>query len=666
MRAFIVRPFGTKSGIDFDRVESELIRPSLGRLNIVSATTADIFEAGNIRTDMFEMLLNSDVVIADISIHNANVFYELGIRHALRARQTIVIRGRRRAEGAAAPVEVPFDLRTDRYFEYDPDSPAEAVGLLSSALMDSRAAERKDSPVFLSLPDLEEQDRSRLMPVPRDFREELDRAAAEGQKGKLSLLAWEVRGLPWEAEGLRLVGRAQFHAAAYRAARDTWNALLELDGNDLEANLRLGTILQRLGDLAGSDRALARIARDRRLVPEQRAEISALLGSNQKVRFQSTWADAPETDRGSRALRSPFLFSAFQHYLKAFEQDLNHYYSGLNALSLVTLILDLIEAHPAEWEERFDGEKEAQTELELLHHQAAQLSSAVGMALQAARSRMPRGAADRWLEISRADHRFLSAERDRQAVLAYQQALAGAEPFHVESARRQLALFDSLGLRRERARACLAVFPPLETHVAVADPIRRVILFTGHMIDAPDRSKPRFPASCEPRARAAIRDAIEEGAGSAPGKVLGIAGAASGGDILFHEVCGELGVDTRVRLALAPEAFLAESVAPAGAAWVRRFRALLERLSGTLAILQPDARMPGWLHTKRDYNVWQRANLWMLQEALAVEAPELMLIALWDGESGDGPGGTRHLVERAREHGAAAVILDTKRLCGVE
>ncbi len=85
-RAFIVRPFGTKGGIDFDRVEGELIAPALEGLGITAHTTEEIARAGNIRTDMFERLLLADLVIADISIHNANVYYELGVRHALRPR----------------------------------------------------------------------------------------------------------------------------------------------------------------------------------------------------------------------------------------------------------------------------------------------------------------------------------------------------------------------------------------------------------------------------------------------------------------------------------------------------------------------------------------------------------------------------------------------------
>ena len=107
MHAFIVRPFGIKSGIDFDRVEKELIRPALDELHFSGGTTGEFMQQGNIRTDMFEQLLIADLVVADVSIHNANAFYELGIRHAFRDKRTFLIK----SEGD----EVPFDLKTDRY-----------------------------------------------------------------------------------------------------------------------------------------------------------------------------------------------------------------------------------------------------------------------------------------------------------------------------------------------------------------------------------------------------------------------------------------------------------------------------------------------------------------------------------------------------------------------
>src|SRR3954451_8314397 len=199
MRAFIVRPFGPRNGIDFARVQELLVDPALAAAEIAGDTTMQFVEAGNIRVDMFEQLLLADLVIADISVHNANVFYELGIRHALRARQTILIRAaitNPRADRTADD-EVPFDLRTDRYLQYDHTDPASSLPELRQVLMDMKAGRRVDSPVFLSLPSLLEQDRSRFSPVPQGFAEEAAQAADRKDVAHLGLLAAEAAGFTW-------------------------------------------------------------------------------------------------------------------------------------------------------------------------------------------------------------------------------------------------------------------------------------------------------------------------------------------------------------------------------------------------------------------------------------------------------------------------------------
>jgi hypothetical protein len=80
MQALIVRPFGQREGVDFDQVERLLIGPALRALGVSGATTGELVRQGNIREDMFALLLRYDVVVAYISIHNANVFDELGVR----------------------------------------------------------------------------------------------------------------------------------------------------------------------------------------------------------------------------------------------------------------------------------------------------------------------------------------------------------------------------------------------------------------------------------------------------------------------------------------------------------------------------------------------------------------------------------------------------------
>src|SRR5918995_459477 len=182
MRAFIVRPFGIKNEINFDEVERLLIAPALERIGAKGGTTIDIVESGNIRVDMFRRLLTADLVVADLSIHNANVFYELGIRHALRGHGTFMLR----CDGD----RFPFDLQTDRYFVYKREDPAASLADLTAALQRTKDAQEKnsaakDSPVFTSLPNLSEPDPSLFNPVPQDFGHEVARATANKVPGDL-------------------------------------------------------------------------------------------------------------------------------------------------------------------------------------------------------------------------------------------------------------------------------------------------------------------------------------------------------------------------------------------------------------------------------------------------------------------------------------------------
>src|SRR5262245_23269894 len=150
LRAFIIRPFGTQREINFDDVERVLIAPALDRLGIGGRTTIEIVEAGNIRVDMFQRLLTADLVVADLSIHNANVFYELGIRHALCDRHTFMLRCRGDT--------FPFDLQTDRYFEYHKEAPGASLESLVEAIRRTMDSTTADSPVFLALPNLHAPD----------------------------------------------------------------------------------------------------------------------------------------------------------------------------------------------------------------------------------------------------------------------------------------------------------------------------------------------------------------------------------------------------------------------------------------------------------------------------------------------------------------------------
>ena len=144
------------------------------------------------------------------------------------------------------------------------------------------------------------------------------------------------------------------------------------------------------------------------------------------------------------------------------------------------------------------------------------------------------------------------------------------------------------------------------------------------------------------------------------GKLLGISGGASGGDILFHEVCEELHIPSQMFLVLPKADYIKASVADGGPAWVERFNRLYDKLKAK--VLSDSDRLPRWLRAKKDYSIWQRSNLWMLHNALSISQDHLILLALWNGATGDGPGGTEDLVKRAQDRGATFIHLDASEL----
>jgi hypothetical protein len=157
-----------------------------------------------------------------------------------------------------------------------------------------------------------------------------------------------------------------------------------------------------------------------------------------------------------------------------------------------------------------------------------------------------------------------------------------------------------------------------------------------------------------------IAEAVAAERRAADGPVVGLAGGASGGDILFHELCGEQGIATTLYLAAPRGDYVAASVADAGPDWVARFDRLHERLP--TRVLGEGLEVPDWLAAKSGYSVWQRNNLWLLHNALVQGPSRVSFLALWNGAAGDGPGGTAHMVATARARGGRAVVLDARAL----
>lgn len=184
-------------------------------------------------------------------------------------------------------------------------------------------------------------------------------------------------------------------------------------------------------------------------------------------------------------------------------------------------------------------------------------------------------------------------------------------------------------------------------------PPRHVLLFSGHMVDAPGRKAPRFPADKELVARDAIVDTLTKIGAGPPD--LAICGGACGGDLLFAEACLALGMGLELYIPFDQSTFLANSVDFAGSNWRDRF---LAAKSNSVLNIMPEQLGP----LPPDQDPYERNNLWMLEAAARFGPEKMIFICLWNGEGGDGPGGARHFMEEAARKTAPLYWLDTRKL----
>jgi hypothetical protein len=111
----------------------------------------------------------------------------------------------------------------------------------------------------------------------------------------------------------------------------------------------------------------------------------------------------------------------------------------------------------------------------------------------------------------------------------------------------------------------------------------KITAFIGHMIDAPNREKPRFAPSMEDNVRAAIRSSI-----LTHDIQIGYSSLACGSDIIFVEEMLDLGRTVEIIFPFNVSDFIQTSVAFAGDGWVNRFHSILEKdLSVHYLIDQP-------------------------------------------------------------------------------
>lgn len=343
---FVAMPFGTKPDpthrfeIDFDEIYEGCIKSAADEADLDVIRADEETLGGIIHKPMYERLLLAEIVVADLTLANANVFYELGIRHAARPRSTILI--------FAKSNQLPFDVAPIRAIPYELDNAgsisaedADALqATLAERLAEAKESEAVDSPLFqlldgypgISLPhEVTEAFRDRVqqvsalteemrdarslpdeerVPVLQEIEERIGDFSAASQELPLDLLLAYRDASAWS----EMVGCIEKMPAELRqvpTVRQQLALALNRRNNTGDRAKAIG-ILEELIDEYGSS-----------------PETNGILGRI----YKDTWEEADKAGEDAKA--SAALDAAIGEYEKGFDTDPRDAYPGINLLTLL-------------------------------------------------------------------------------------------------------------------------------------------------------------------------------------------------------------------------------------------------------------------------------------------------------------------------------------------
>lgn len=334
---FVLMPFGSKRDpaggvVEFDAVYREVIHPAVEAADLQCIRADEEHVGGIIHKPMFERLLLCEYAVADLSTANANVYYELGVRHATRPWSTVLTF----AEG----FRLPFDLGPLRGLRYRldgggrPSHPDLDRAALSESLRTARA-QTTDSPLFQLLGGLSPPDVSvlgadvfhhrvkastRIQDKLAEARRQ-DAAAVSSVRAELGQLRDVEAGLIID---LLLSYRA---VGAYTEMDQLVQDMPQALARAALVREQYAFALNRLTRSNEAETVLTRLIHD--LGPS--SETYGLLGRVYKDR----WAAAQA--RGSDVLARGLLDKAIDAYVRGFETDWRDHYPGINAVQLMSL-----------------------------------------------------------------------------------------------------------------------------------------------------------------------------------------------------------------------------------------------------------------------------------------------------------------------------------------
>jgi tetratricopeptide (TPR) repeat protein len=335
---FVLMPFGVKAdasgrSINFDTVYEKIFKPAVNATGLLPVRADEEQAQGFIHKLMYERLLLSEYAIADLTILNANVYYELGVRHAAKPSTTIMT--------MAGQTGLPFDVAGLRALPYllnadgTPTNAEASCAALVEQLKSCIGRTIVDSPIYQLV--------DGMQPPPIDpqftdfFRERI--AESEVVKGRLATAraGKDVAAIETVAKSLGDTSQLDAGVAmdllnAYRAVGALDKMIELIKGLDPKLSqtavmLQLLAFAQnRLGQSQEAEETLEQVIQTQ----GPSAEVNGALGRVYKDRWEKEIGED-----GDSFLADTSLKQAIQTYLEGFEADWREAYPGVNALTLM-------------------------------------------------------------------------------------------------------------------------------------------------------------------------------------------------------------------------------------------------------------------------------------------------------------------------------------------
>ncbi len=342
---FVLMPFGQKLDaagvtINFDAMYTDVIAPAIAEAGMEPLRADEERIDGIIHKSMFERLLLCTFAVADLTTANANVFYELGIRHAVRPGSTVLL--------YAGTSRLPFDVAPLRAMRYTiaadgtPDKPEVVRTQLVERLGETYHRVRTtntvvDSPIFTLIKDFPavvehidpaqiESFQQRVQSVSEIKEQLLDTRG----KGIEAIHAIEQQLEPIANQEPQTLLDLFF---AYRSAK-AWKEMIRLAENMPASLANTVTVREQLAwalNWNGQSERAERVLQD---LLERRGPSSETYGLLGRV-YKDRWKAALRAGQHVRA--QGLLDQAINAYLHGFETDWRDAYPGINACTLMEI-----------------------------------------------------------------------------------------------------------------------------------------------------------------------------------------------------------------------------------------------------------------------------------------------------------------------------------------